>query len=179
MLWFLGPHCIDSIRWLFNDEVKEVYCVSRSGLLTGKGVDTPDFFAYLMQFENGGVASMENSWIVAENNPTIYDLKLELQCNECTVFINPSHSGVMEVYRDQQSAGWDNIAYPDTMVSLDVHGKTIGLATESIRHFIDCIWKDCQPMVTGIDGLRTTEIILAVQESARTNKPVNVIRNNV
>jgi predicted dehydrogenase len=179
VLWFLGPHCIDSIRWLFNDEVREVFCVSRSGLIKSKGVDTPDFFAYLMQFEKGGVANMENSWIVSENNPTIYDLKLELQCNEGTIFMNPSHSGVMEIYSEHKSSGWDNIVYPDTMVNPTVHGKIIGLATESIRHFIDCIWNDSQPIVTGIDGLRATEIILAVEESARTNKPVSVIRNQI
>jgi predicted dehydrogenase len=179
VLWFLGPHCIDSIRWLFNDEVDEVYCVSRSGLIQSKGVDTPDFYTYIMQFENGGVANMENSWIVNENNPTIYDLKLELQCSKGTIFMNPSHSGVMEVYTDKKSAGWDNIAYPDTMVNPTVHGKIVGLATESIRHFVDCVWEDREPIVGGLDGLRATEIILAVEESAKTNKPTKVIRNEV
>lgn len=179
VLWFLGPHCIDSIRWLYNDEVKEVFCVSRSGYIKSRGVDTPDFFTYFMQFEKGGVANMENSWIVAEQSPTIYDLKLELQCNEGTVFIDPSHCRTMEIYRDQVSAGWDNIAYPDVMVNPTVHGKIIGLATESIRHFVDCLWRDQTPLVTGIDGLRATEIILAVQESARTNKPVNVVRHEI
>jgi len=179
VLWFLGPHCIDSIRWLFNDEVKEVFAVSRSGLIQSKGVDTPDFYAYLMQFENGGVANMENSWIISENNPTIYDLKLELQCNEGTIFMNPSHSGVMEIYRDQKSAGWEDIVYPDTMVNPTVHGKIVGLATESIKHFVDCIWNDQEPLVTGVDGLRATEIIIAVEESAKNNKPVNVIRHEV
>lgn len=179
VLWFLGPHCIDSIRWLFNDEVREVYCVSRSGLIQSKGVDTPDFFAYLMQFENGGVANMENSWIVSEQNPTIYDLKLQLQCEEGTVFLDPSHSRMIEIYRDQKPSGWDNIVYPDTMVNPTVHGKIVGLATESIRHFVDCVWKDQTPLVSGIDGLRATEIILAVEESARTNKPVSVVRHDV
>lgn len=179
VLWFLGPHCIDSIRWLVDSEVDEVYCVSRSGLIQSKGVDTPDFFAYLMQFENGCVANMENSWIVSEQNPTIYDLKFELQCNEGTVFLDPSHSRTIEVYRDQQSAGWDNIIYPDTMVNPTVHGKIVGLATESIRHFVDCVWKDQTPLVSGIDGLRATEIILAVEESARINKPVKVEHHQV
>ena len=179
VLWFLGPHCIDSIRWLFNDDVREVYCVSRKELLKSKGIDSPDFFAYIMQFENGGVATMENSWILSEQNPTIYDLKLELQCDSGTIFMNPSHSQIMEIYRDQKSAGWDNITYPDTMVNPTVHGKILGLATESIRHFIDCIWQDKSPLVTGLDGLRATEIILAVEESARTHKPVNVVRNEI
>ena len=85
----------------------------------------------------------------------------------------------MEIYTDQKSAGWDNIAYPDTMVNPTVHGKIVGLATESIRHFIDCIWNDQEPIVTGEDGLRATEIILAVEESTRINKPVKVVRNTI
>jgi predicted dehydrogenase len=178
-LWFLGPHCIDSIRWLFNDEVREVFCISRSGLIQSKGVNTPDFFTYYMQFEKGGVANMENSWIVSEQNPTIYDLKLELQCNKGTIFMNPSHSGVMEVYTDQKAEGWDNNAYPDVIVNPTVHGKIVGLATESIRNFVNCVYYDKTPIATGIDGLRATEIILALEESARLNKPVNVIRNEI
>ncbi len=176
-LWFLGPHSIDSIRWLFNDEVREVFCVSRKGILSSKNVDTPDFFTYILQFENGGVATMENSWMVSDSNPTIYDLKLELQCSEGTVFIDTSHSGVLEIYRDQKSAGWENLTYPDTMVNPTVHGRIVGLATESIRHYVDCLWENKQPLVGGIDGLRATEIILAAEESARTNKSVKVVRN--
>lgn len=179
VLWFLGPHCIDSIRWLFNDEVREVFAVSRSGYIQSRGVNTPDFFTYFLQFEKGGVANMENSWIVSEQNPTIYDLKLELQCNEGTVFINPSHSGMMEIYRDQTSAGWDDITYPDIMVNPTIHGKIVGLATESIKHFVECVYYDKKPLVTGEDGLRATEIILAVEESARTNQPVKVDRHEV
>lgn len=179
VLWFLGPHCIDSIRWLFDDEVEEVYGVSREGLLKKKGVDTPDFYTYIMQFKNGGVATMENSWIVSEQNPTIYDLKLQLQCEEGTVFLDPSHSRMIEIYRDAASKGWDDIVYPDTMVNPTVFGKVVGLATESIRHFVDCVWNDKTPLVGGIDGLRATEIIVAVEESAKTNRPVKVIHHDV
>lgn len=178
-LWFLGSHAIDSIRWLFNDEVREVFCASRKGILANRNVDTPDFFTYILQFESGGVATMENSWIVSSNNPTVFDLKLELQCSEGTIFIDTSHSGVLEIYRDQVAAGWDNLTYPDTMINPTVHGRIVGLATESIRHYIDCLWEGKEPLVTGIDGLRATEIILAAEESSKTNKSVKVVRNQV
>ena len=56
VLWFLGPHATDTVRWLYDDEVREVYAVSRRSTLKSMGVDTPDFYTVILQFENGGVA---------------------------------------------------------------------------------------------------------------------------
>lgn len=37
ILWFLGSHSLDTLRWLFSDEVKRLYSVARSGLLKRTG----------------------------------------------------------------------------------------------------------------------------------------------
>jgi len=36
ILWFLGSHTIDALRFLLRDEVVRVYSVSRSGVLRGR-----------------------------------------------------------------------------------------------------------------------------------------------
>lgn len=178
-LWFLGPHAIDTIRWLYDDEVDEVFAVSRKGVLTSKGINTPDFFALILQFKNGGVANLEHSWIVSPNSPSIFDLKCTLQCSEGTVNIDTSHNRTIEKYTNNVGQNWNNIPYQDTSLDILIHGRQLGFATESIHHFVDCIWNDKEPLVTGVDGLRATEVIVAAEESIRTNKLVKVIRNIV
>ena len=40
ILWFLGSHSLDTLRWLFNDEVKRGEAVQREGILKAEGIDT-------------------------------------------------------------------------------------------------------------------------------------------
>ncbi|MEA4908579.1 MAG: Gfo/Idh/MocA family oxidoreductase [Chloroflexi bacterium] len=178
-LWFLGPHAIDTVRWLYQDEVEEVYAVARQGVLTSKGIDTPDFFALILQFKNGGVANLEHSWIVSPNSPSIFDLKCNLQCSEGTVCIDTSHNRMIEKYTNAIGKNWNNIPYQDTTLDVFIHGRQLGFGTESIHHFVDCVCNDKQPLVGGEDGLRATEIIVAAEESVRTGQPVKVHRNQI
>jgi len=60
ILWFLGSHSVDTLRWFFSDEVEQVYAVSSSGVLKKLGVDTEDIYQTVLQFKNGGIATMEN-----------------------------------------------------------------------------------------------------------------------
>jgi len=177
VLWFLGPHIVDTVRWLYHDEVKEVYAVSRKNTLAKMGIDTPDFYSVILQFEKGGVATLEMSWIVAAGAPSIFDLKCELLGSKGTVFIDTSNNRMIEVYTEKTLAGSSNGPYKDTTLMPIIHGRQVGFATESIRHFLDCIWNGKEPLVGGIDGLRATEILVAAEESIASGLPVKVTRN--
>ena len=69
ILWFLGSHSVDTLRWFFNDEVDQVYSVSSAGVLKKLGVDTEDIYQTILQFKNGGIATMENGWITPNTHP--------------------------------------------------------------------------------------------------------------
>ena len=62
----------------------------------------------------------------------------------------------------------------DVLVMPNIYDKQQGFAAESIRHFVDCVLHDRQPMVTGRDGLEVTKVICAVEESVRTRRPVDL-----
>jgi predicted dehydrogenase len=179
VLWFLGPHAVDTVRWLFNDEVREVFAVSRKGTLTSMGIDTPDFYTMILQFENGGVAHLEHSWIVSPSSPSIFDLKSELQASKGTIFIDTSHNTMLQKYTQSTPLGYPYTAHQDTTLMPIIHNQQVGFATESIRHFVECLWEGKQPIVGGVDGLRTTEILAAAEQSALTNLPVKVNRTNI
>ena len=157
--WFIGSHSLDTVTWLIADKVESVYAVSRSVVLKGMGVDTPDFYEVILEFANGAVAVVENCWILPNSLPNIIDLKCEIVGSEGALYVDGSSHRVLE--RHVGGKGW----YPDVLVMPEIRGKQMGFAAESIRHFIDCVIQDKEPSVTGEDGLRVTELIEAVERS--------------
>jgi len=168
VLWFLGSHCVDVVRWLFGDEVVRVHSVSRNVVLKERGIDTPDFYQSILELRNGGVAVVENCWIVAPNAPIVFDFKVELVGSEGTVYVDGSHHRVIEKYSKQGAH------YPDVLCGPVIQDNPVGFGFESIRHFIDCVVNDKQPMVTGQDGLAATKVICAMLESASNGKSVEL-----
>ena len=168
VLWFLASHAIDMIRWLFDDEVARVYSVSRSNVLAARGVETPDFFLTTLEMKRGGVASLENCWIISANAPIVFDFKAEIVGSDGTMYLDVSHHRMAQKYTKNDAT------YPDVICLPDVHGKPGGFAVESIRHFIDCVLYDKTPLVGGRDGLAATQAILAAMKSTREGVPVDV-----
>ena len=168
VLWFIGTHSIDTVRWLLGDEVRKVYAVSRSSVLKGMGIDTPDYYQATLEFRSGVTAIIENGWILPKTTPSIIDLKCEIVGSKGALYLDASHSRTLEKYTEVQAS------YPDVLVMPTVHGERKGFAAESIRHFIDCVLHDRSPEVTGRDGLEVTRIVLAIEESARTGRPVEL-----
>ncbi len=168
VVWFVGSHAVDLVRWMFNDEVIKVYAVSRSEVLKGRGIDTPDFYEAILEFRNGGVATVENCWILPDSLPTVIDFKCQVVGSEGAVYIDLSSNGVIRQYTSEKASN------PDVLVLPTIHGRPMGFAIESIRHFVDCVINDKKPMVTGEDGLAATRIIAAMQESSKKGEPVNL-----
>lgn len=168
ILWFLGYHSVDVLRWLFNDEVERVYAVSRDGVLKQEGVDTVDIYQTILEFRGGGIATMENGWITPNTNPNVNDMKLNITGTKGMFNIDPTHSQMMERFTETKADR------PDMLVRHFIHGKPKGFAYESIRHFVDHLITGEPFYVTMEDAFNTTMVILAIMESAKTRTPVNV-----
>ena len=80
-------------RSAMNDEVARVYAVTRAGQLAAGGVDTKDFHVSVLEFAKGTVVSMENSWILSRDNPSLVDFKLDLVGEKGQLQADPTHSG--------------------------------------------------------------------------------------
>ncbi len=168
ILWFLGYHSVDTLRWFFNDEVSRVYAVSREGILKGLGVDTADIYQTILEFRNGGIATMENGWITPNSNPNVNDMKFNITGTTGMFNLDPTHSQILERFTETK---YDK---PDMHVRHFVHGKPRGFAYESIRHFVDQLISGDEFYVTLDDAYNTTMVILSILESAKTRQPVEV-----
>ncbi len=168
VLWFIGSHAIDTVRWLLGDEVCRVYGLARSGMLSARGIDTPDFYFSMLEFRSGAVAVIENSWILPNSTPHLVDVKCELVGTKGALYMDATHNRTLEKYTESEAG------YPDMFVMPSIHGRQQGFAAESIRHFVECVRDGKQPMVTGRDGLIATKVICALEESIQTGQPVDL-----
>lgn len=169
ILWFLGSHAIDTLRYLFHDEIERVYSVSRSGVLRGKGVDVPDIYQTILEFKNGVIATLENHWIMPDSSPQLNDFKVNILGSTGMINMDLTHNQLIERYLP------NSCDRPDVLDSPLIRGRHVGFVHESIRHFIRCVADDIQPEVTLEDGMRVSKVILAIMTSAKTREPVKVI----
>jgi predicted dehydrogenase len=168
ILWFLGSHSVDTLRWFFSDEVETVYAVSRKGILSGLGVDTDDIFQTILTFRNGGIATMENGWITPNAHPCVNDIKFNITGTKGMFNLDLSNNQMIERFTDVKSDR------PDVLVNHFVHGRAMGFAYQSIRHFVDRLLDGKPFLVTPEDAANTSLVILAILESAKKREPVKV-----
>ncbi len=166
--WWLGSHAVDLVTWLFDDDVVRVYSVSRSEVLSQRGLDTPDFFHSILELSRGGVAHVENCWILGNALPGVTDFRMELVGSEGTAYANCTLSGMSQIYTK------DKARWPDTAVYLDIHGLPRGLGPNAIWHFADAMAAGTEPMISLQDGVKNTAIVEAIHKSAASGAPVEL-----
>lgn len=168
ILWFLGSHTVDSLRWFFNDEVARVYSVSRDGVLKKMGVDAPDTYQTILEFEGGPIATIENNWILPNTQPNVNDIKVNILGSEGMLDLDLTNHGVVKRFLK------DKYDQPDVFVKPEIHGSHEGFAYASIRDFVQRIVTG-EDFVVGVsDGEKVTKVVLAIMESARIGEPVSV-----
>lgn len=168
ILWFLGSHTIDTLQWLFDDKIDRVYSVSHHGVLDKKGVDTEDIYQTVLEFKQGGIATIENGWITPDSHPNINDIKFNITGSQGMINIDTTNNGLLEMYNQD---GHEN---PDTLVNHFVHGRAEGFAYKSILHFVEKIKTGEDFLVSIKDAADTSLVILAIMESAKKGKPIKV-----
>lgn len=172
VMWFLGSHALDTTCWLMGKKPVRLYCQKRRGVLERMGVDTPDFYVTMLEFEDGALAVLENAWILPQQSPTLIDHKCEILGTRGAIYLDPTHSRIYAQYSPKTASGFPDPAYPDMIISPEIHGKQMGFAVESIHHFVECIHSRVTPLTSGIDGLLNTKLILSAEKSAQTGLPV-------
>lgn len=168
ILWFLGSHSVDTLRWIFNSEVKRVYCVSRKGILKDMGVDVEDVYMTTLEFENGAIAQMENGWITPDTHPCINDIKFNIMGTKGMISLDLSNSQMIERFTEEKCDR------PDILVKHFIHGQAAGFSYQSIRYFIDRLIDGKESIISAKDAANTTLVLLAIMESAKNRMPVEV-----
>lgn len=168
ILWFLGSHSMDTLRWLVGSEPAEIYAVKHEGVLKSLGVDTADSYLTTIKFRNGTIAQMENGWITPNGNGNVNDMKFSMVLEHGKVDIDTTSHGMISIADDEKTI------VPDVIVSNFVFDRCNGLAYESIRSFIDKLYTGDEFLVTLKDAANTSLAILKIFESVELGRPVLV-----
>ena len=168
ILWFLGSHTVDTLRFLLADEVERVYSVSRAEVLRERGIDAPDLYQSVLEFRSGVVATIENNWIVPDTNPAVNDFKVNILGSRGMINMDLTNNQLFERYLETTSD------HPDCLVKPQVRERHVGFAYEAIRDFVECLALGRPLQASLDDGLKVTSVILAIMESAAVRAPVTV-----
>jgi predicted dehydrogenase len=168
VLWFLGSHTIDLVCWLVDDVVDSVSCISKSRLLNQLGIATADFYRSTLEFSNGVVASIENSWVLPEAGPTVFEFTAEIVGTRGKIDIDTARSGSII-----KTSG-NSYTYPDSFCLVEIAGRLRGFGHSAIDHFIHCLNGSEEPAVKNDTCLEVTRIIAGLERAAQERKTIRL-----
>jgi predicted dehydrogenase len=168
ILWFLGSHSVDTLRWLLDDDVVRVYSVARRGVLESLGVGVDDGYQSILEFAGGATAVMENHWMAPNTHPNNNDFKINVLGREGMLDLDLTNHGAVKRFLHERAD------IPDVFVKPIVGGRPVGFAHASIRTFIDCLVSGDPFPVSVEDAYKATVILLAIKSSSETRTPVVV-----
>ena len=155
-----------------ESNVVKAYTVSRKGVLVKAGLDIPDFFATILEFENGGVATIENSWILPDALQSLGEFCAEILCEKGMHNINFSNNRACDTFTESRNRVQARDLYAENMV----YGKLKGFCFDSILHFLDCVETGSKPIVTAHDGIENVRTLEAMSKSLELGRPVDIFR---
>jgi len=165
VLFYLGVHDIDIMRWCIASEITKVYAESCSKALTDLGVE--DTVLTTMRFQNGAIANLEVSWIMPDWSISTLDARLEIVGTEGSIFVHIRDQGLQIFTKDLQR-------FLDTTYLPPVHNEIVGILRDEIAHFVKCVLEDREPLISGEEGKKAVEVVEAMTTSLRTGMPVEL-----
>ena len=172
----LGIHAVGFVRWFKEKEVVEVIGKTSGGgarNLKLHSMEGEDWAAGILTFEDGSFAIVEGNYITLgglDDAVEIYGskglMKINLsQGSPISVYSSEGYSYAVE--KAETTKGWTRPAVDEKW--------SLGYPDE-ISHFIDCVRLDEDPMpgVRGEDGRAALQIVIAIYDSARKRRSIEL-----
>ncbi|WP_405100039.1 Gfo/Idh/MocA family protein [Oceanobacillus sp. FSL H7-0719] len=157
----LGVHKADLIRYLLG-EVSEVGAMVETSAKDHSQVD--DNAVSILKMENGAIGTLTASWsykMSGDNSTVIYGEKAILRLEE-----DPDYSLIVQ-YTNGEVVKYEL----DKIQTNEEAGQT---DSHVIDHFVDCILNNKPPLITGEEGKRSLEVILASLESKEEKRIIKL-----
>jgi predicted dehydrogenase len=157
--WFLMSHTVDLALWLCGRKVAKAYAQGSRGILAARGVDTWDVVQAILTMDDGTTASFTSSWVLPDASPAIVKFTYQLTAERAAIDYDLQghaleHSGATE-YRSVP------------LVGTEVDGVAQSPPVWMIQYFARQLMSGQPVTPTVEDGVRVTEIIVAVHESLK------------
>ena len=158
----VNSHDIDTLRWFTNSEFRQVYAIGGNYRCPEAKKEFPDFYDNVVlnaSFENG----MQGVINGAQGVKYGYDSRCEILGTKGIIFVGALDGCAMvscnaNGMNQPIVKSWTNL-FADAYLEED-------------KHFVDCIFNDRKPKVTGVDGKMAVKVVNAGNKSIREKKPI-------
>ncbi|MHA2434011.1 MAG: Gfo/Idh/MocA family protein [Candidatus Thorarchaeota archaeon] len=156
----LGIHDIDVMRYLVGSEVSSVF--ASGGRIKHKSFE--DYANIMLSFENGASGFIESNWLTP-----MKVRKLALTCLKSFVEIDY----ITQSVKISSSTYGRLDSFNLYRIPLEFDTRTISLEKREplwneLKDFLDAIQKNRDPLISGRDGLKTMQVVMAAIESQKT-----------
>lgn len=138
-----GVHAIDLCRFLLG-EVKNVSACLNTFV---QKIEVEDTARILMEMKDGAMASVDLSWSI----PVPSEFYVEIYGTEGSIML-----GGASRYHLRRPEGWVEIKSDEAQLPAFIR---------EVNHFVKCIRGEEEPIVSGLDGLKSMEVIEAAYKS--------------
>jgi scyllo-inositol 2-dehydrogenase (NAD+) len=161
----VNSHDFDSVRWLVGADVVRVYAEAANLKCTHVRESHPDFYdnaVVTLRFSNDSLGTIDGTCPAHYG----YDARVEVLCEKGAIFIG-----------SVQDRGISRVTCDGTVITRTIDSWR-GLFKEAylgeMEHFITCVEKQTTPCVTGLDGLKAVEAVVAANASIAGGGPVTL-----
>ena len=165
MLAEVNSHDFDTIRWLADGEFERIWAETSTLKCFDLKEEFPNFYdnaIVSVRLKNGTLGIVEGGCPVDYG----YDARAEILGSEGVILIGELQDRAVTTCTKQAGVvtstfrSWRN-RFRDAYIA-------------EARHFVECILQDRAPLVTGHDGRKAVEAVLAANESVRSGRPVSL-----
>ncbi len=150
-------HVTDLMRWMLDDEVKEVYA-EVSNHIGHHDFDDVGFLS--LGFVKGVFGTLDASWSRPKSFPTWGDVTLEVITERGTLS--------MDMFAQNL------VLYSDKTNSVSWHNWGGNMDDGLVAAFAKAVREETPVPITGVDGLRAAEVAFAAYRSAELHAPVTL-----
>jgi UDP-N-acetylglucosamine 3-dehydrogenase len=152
----IGLHAVDALRWLIGREATRVYARIHRGVRPDLPVDS--IGTATIEFEGGVIATLTAGWANPDGYPSFLDARFEVVGTKGAARVDHPYQEIRVADMDRferLAAARDDAAW-------------------NLGGFIDAVRRDVEPPITGEDGLRALELLLACYRSSELGEEVAV-----
>ncbi|HEU4656904.1 MAG TPA: Gfo/Idh/MocA family oxidoreductase [Capillimicrobium sp.] len=166
MLAEVNSHCFDSVRWMAGSELVRVYAEVANHKGELHGVTADDFYdnaVVSLRFANDAIGTIDGVCPADYG----YDARVEVVGTKGLITIGEVNGLPLIVAVDRNRGGSRPVhkTWPERF--------SWGYVRE-INGFVDAVLGRCAPAVTGIDGKRAVEAVVASNRSWQEGRPIEL-----
>lgn len=165
VIFHVGIHDIDLMLWFINSSPIKVYAEQVKSVLADVG--TEDAILSIVKFKNGAVGSVGCSWVLNDRIGSGVNASMEVIGTDGYISINVGAERGLRIFSNKE--GWQ---YPDIWHWPVIWQKIGGCLTAELSHFLECIQKDKDPIISGKEARAAVAVALAALNSIKTGQPV-------